>query len=126
MLQHKTATEIIKATTKRIENREVFVTYDDLLIPVSFERKMQDLEDELGLLKKEIREIKKSEVTLLIRTINDNMAEIEIKRFIKLKKKEGISSIDDFEIMERLKLPIEQIDKVLEKFERTGIIRERR
>lgn len=57
----------------------------------------------------------------VLRIISDKLAGKEIKKFIKIKKK-GHPTIDDFEVMDALNLPIEQVDKILEKLEKEGYI----
>lgn len=55
-----------------------------------------------------------------IRKINDKSARKEITSYIIKQKNRGISKVDAWEIYDTVKLPPEQIDKVMTKFEEEG------
>ena len=50
--------------------------------------------------------------------VNDSEAEARIRQFLSKKKREGYKRTDDIEIMEGLNLPIEQVDRILDKIEK--------
>ena len=60
-----------------------------------------------------------------IREISDELAEEEVTVLISKKKSAGKKTIDDLDIVEELGLPIEQVDKVLIKLQRGGVVNER-
>lgn len=60
------------------------------------------------------------------RELPDDVAETEIKNFIQAQKEKGIVRISDFEIAEKLDLPVDQVNKLLEKLEVDGIVIERK
>lgn len=58
------------------------------------------------------------------RIVSDIEAEAEIKEFLLEKKRLGITKVSIFDIFTSLLLPMEQIERLVEKFENEGRIRE--
>ncbi|MEA3342855.1 MAG: hypothetical protein U9Q92_01695 [archaeon] len=53
--------------------------------------------------------------------LNDNIAEQEIRNYLKRKKIVGMSKINILDIMEDLRLPAEQINRIMNKLKSEGI-----
>lgn len=73
-----------------------------------------------------LRKIVRQELHKIVyetRQINDLEAEHEISDWIRNKRMSDIKHINAFEIFTEISLPIEQVEKVLEKLEREGKIR---
>jgi len=62
----------------------------------------------------------------LFRTISDNEAEKEIILFLKLYKRKGVSKINILDIVTELRLPAEQIERIMEDLERRELVSERK
>ena len=88
--------------------------------------KLKLVESRLEKLETEIKEIREAGVFISFEEIPDSKAKIKIEKVIADAKETRIKEIDDFEIMERLNLPIEQVDRILGELEKEGTIRERR
>lgn len=58
------------------------------------------------------------------RAVSDMEAEAEIKEFLLEKKRFGITKVSVFDIFTSLLLPVEQIERIVEKFEHEGRISE--
>ena len=87
---------------------------------VAVEERIHRLEEEVHLL----REAMEKE-SVVILEVSDKAAEDMIMSYISDKKILGISRFDDFELIEKLKLPIEQIDRILDRLEKKGVVVER-
>ena len=61
---------------------------------------------------------------ITFRDIKDNLAQKEIESFILGVKKAGILKISIIDIVNNLKLPPEQIERIMARFEKTGRISE--
>jgi len=62
--------------------------------------------------------------TYQIQEVSDEEAEILMKEFLLERKKKGIKLVSLFDFMEALKLPPEQINRIMEKLEEEGAVRE--
>lgn len=62
--------------------------------------------------------------TYQIQEVSDKEAEVLIKEFLLERKKKGIKSVGIFDFMDELKLPPEQINKIMEKLEKEGVVKE--
>ncbi len=58
------------------------------------------------------------------RNLPDEIAEKEILFLLENSKKEKITNINIIEIMQKLRLPAEQIERIMEKLEKAGKVRE--
>jgi predicted transcriptional regulator len=85
-----------------------------------------DLLNEIKTLKtrlkilEEQREHEKN-VANLMRTLSDDEAENEIDLFIQRKKFEGSKTLNMLDLMQELKLPSEQIEKIMKNLEKKGV-----
>ncbi len=59
-----------------------------------------------------------------IKRLNDKSAEKEITSYIIKEKRRGTSEVSILDISNGAKLPLEQIDRIMEKFEKEGRIKE--
>ena len=92
----------------------------DMIIE-NLENKVETLRTAVEML----REAVEQDRVVLI-NIPDKLAESEIRRFVIESKKRGITKFDDLEILERFRIPIEQIDKILKNLVKEGVISERK
>ena len=117
----KEASEIIG------EEEPIEVIFESVPIPIYFKVKMRirSLQDEVERLKERIDVLEKSETAFLIE-ISDEIAEKEIKGIIAEIKKRGEKVIDDIEIIKKLNIPIEQVDRIFNKLTKEGIVVERK
>ena len=56
--------------------------------------------------------------------VSDEEAEVLMKEFLLEIKKKGIKSVGIFDFMDELKLPPEQINKIMEKLVKEGVVGE--
>lgn len=98
-------TRIIK---KKIE--QFIESYEDISIENLF-KKIKYLEDEVERLKTCNQPY----------VISDSEAEEKIKSYLIDLKKKGIKKVSIIDIIERLHLPAEQIDKIMEKLKNNGV-----
>ena len=63
----------------------------------------------------------KRDKVVVLREISQTEAEMEIRDFIKCKT----DTFDDIEIVEKLNIPIEQVDVILNKIKKEGKIRDK-
>ena len=66
----------------------------------------------------------KEDDTLDFRDISDKEATQEISSFIVKKKEEGITKLSVLDFVLNLKIPAEQVEKILSKYEKDGKIKE--
>lgn len=76
--------------------------------------------------KRILRRLEKMKEVVVLERRNNKEAKKQVKKFIEKKVREGQSSVDDIEIMENLKIPIEQVDEIMEDLEKKGKIKEKR
>ncbi|UZE92451.1 MAG: hypothetical protein IB616_01175 [Methanosarcinales archaeon] len=84
------------------------------------------LERILGkLIKEKVEELfEEKEILLEFRKVNDDLAQEEIEHFIMEIKESNISKISIFDIVRGLHLPSEQVERILEKYEKEGRVSE--
>lgn len=74
---------------------------------------------------KKLEEVLKAyKILIEYRNIPDDLAKKEITEFILDKRKEGIIQISVFDVISSLQLPPEQVDRIMEEFEKEGKISE--
>lgn len=76
------------------------------------------LRTRVQILEKEIEELKKSKN---LRVLSDEMATQEIRAYLKQKKAIGINEIGILELIDHLRLPIEQIERIMKALESIGV-----
>ena len=119
------ASDIIK------KPKEVRIQYGGKIITIPYGEELSTLIDIVAELSKRIQKLEKEienikTQSIFIYELPEKEAEMKIKRFILEKKEKGEMVFDDLEIMEKLKIPLEQVDRILEKLEKEGVIRERK
>ncbi len=62
--------------------------------------------------------------TYQVQEVSDEEAEVLMKEFLLEIKKKGIKSVGIFDFMDELKLPPEQINKIMEKLVKEGVVGE--
>ena len=62
--------------------------------------------------------------TYQVQEVSDEQAEVLMKEFLLEIKKKGIKSVGIFDFMDELKLPPEQINKIMEKLVKEGVVGE--
>lgn len=85
---------------------------------------IEDINTGLNNLKNDIDKIKKILEPKKLSIIPNTIAEKLIRAFVDKKIKSKVFIIDDFEISEKLNIPIEQVDLVIEKLLKDGILYE--
>ncbi len=68
--------------------------------------------------------LKEKEILIEFRTIEEDVAQEEIEQFIIERNGEGASRISVFDIVHDLELPPEQVERIIEKFEKAGRLSE--
>jgi len=63
-------------------------------------------------------------ITYQIQEVSDEEAEIQIRAFIEERKKKIVKSFNVLDVYSDLKLPTEQINKIMMKLEREGLVTE--
>ncbi|MBS3144863.1 hypothetical protein J4208_04730 [Candidatus Woesearchaeota archaeon] len=63
-------------------------------------------------------------ITYQIQEVSDREAEIQIRAFIEERKKKIVKSFNVLDVYSDLKLPTEQINKIMMKLEREGVVTE--
>ena len=109
-------------------NPSVIFEHKRIEIPFGSNDRERIILNHIRRLEEKINKLEKSEEkeTVILYKISDPQATVQIKQFIEFQKKSGKTFTDDFEIMEKLHLPIEQVDLVLENLEKGGVVHERK
>lgn len=118
----------IKYVPEIIGKGEQAITFEGVEIHIPFfqaQMRIKQLESQVIYLSEKLEEIIKTlEKLELYKEITDEQAETEIKNFILHLKKSGRTTMDIIDLVEELKLPPEQIEKIMDKFTKAGKIRE--
>ena len=85
--------------------------------------KVETMLEEISQLRKEVEELKKDRLHTPW-AIPDNEAKMRIRTLIKQMKEEGIKKIDMLDIITRLNLPVEQVEKIMTKLEEENLVKE--
>lgn len=100
------------------ENLEQEVIFDKQVITrYRYKGSAKPLIDEINYLKEEIQKLKLNK-TQKICLVDDEEAEMQIEDLIKRFKSQSIKNIDIIDIISKLNLPIEQIEKIMTKLEK--------
>ena len=83
--------------------------------------KMESMLEEISQLRKEVEELKKDRLHISW-SIPDDEAKMRIQTLIKQMKEEGIKKIDMLDIITKLNLPVEQVEKVMTKLEKENLV----
>ena len=128
MATFKSASDIIKD-----EHLIPKPTFEGIPIKIYEWSKIESVSRQINLLTKNVRllqdkieNLEKSEMIFVAEKITDEMAESMIKNLIQELKKKGEKIIDDIEIIKKFNIPIEQVDKILDKLIKDGIIADRK
>lgn len=92
--------------------KEIVTTYEKSLTENDIILRIDSLENK-------IKELENNK--LCIRIIGDDMAQEEIKAYLIEQKSLGINKISLVDIVDRLKLPVEQIERIMEKMKTRGV-----
>lgn len=117
-----TATEVIRKY--QIEKDIIFNKYSGQQVNMKIKYSIEDINTGLNNLKNDIDKIKKILEPKKLSIIPNTIAEKLIRAFVDKKIKSKVFIIDDFEISEKLNIPIEQVDLVIEKLLKDGILYE--
>lgn len=85
-------------------------------------RRMYEREGEI--VEKVLSRIEDKGVFVLERKDKDK-AKNDIKNFLKRRMESGETSIDDIEIMEELKIPIDEVDEIMEELQEEGFVKDK-
>lgn len=86
------------------------------------ERATNELFGEIQELKKEVRELRSGRAQEV--HVSDLTAERDILGFITLFREKGRKSVNILDLRQSLHLPVEQIDRIMMKLEKEGLVKE--
>ncbi len=104
-----------------IHNVEIIYNKIRIPIPLKFIQYVDALESRVDYLESEIIQLRSAISKIESPEVSDQVAEDLITDFILKKRKDGIKELDILDIVDSLKLPYNQIIKVMEKLKKRGI-----
>lgn len=104
--------------------KQIFLTSINFIIFGGFLNNSLLVQENLKL-KKELQELKTKFMPVEQKPFPEKVAEKIISDYIEKKKKSNIRVVSDLEIMEKFDIPIDQVNKIMDKFLKEGKVHEK-